>query len=109
MQACYDRLAHIRCAELATQLADGPPCTVLDVRTLQEWRSHRIPGAVHVPLGELEARIDDVLALPGPLVVCCEHGVRSVDASLYLLWQGRTDVVNVVEGVAAWEGPLASG
>lgn len=109
IQACFDRLRQVRCVELATWLADARPCTVLDVRTVPEWRSHRIPGAVLVPLDEIDARLDEVLALPGPLVVCCEHGIRSVNAALYLLWHGREDVLNVVEGVAAWDGPLEQG
>ena len=96
----------VRCAELAGWLAEGRACTILDVRTEGEFHSHRIPGAHLVPLHELSERIEEVLALPGPLVVHCEHGIRSLDASAYLAWQGRADVYNVVEGIAAWEGPL---
>ena len=96
----------VRCSELAAWLADGRPCTVLDVRTEGEFHSHRIPGARLVPLHELAERIEEVLALPGPLIVHCEHGIRSLDASAYVAWQGREDVYNVVEGIAAWDGPL---
>jgi rhodanese-related sulfurtransferase len=96
----------LRCAELAEWLADGRACSILDVRTAGEFHSHRIPGATLIPLHELEARVDEALALPGPLVVHCEHGIRSLDASVYLVWQGRRDVYNVVEGIAAWRGPI---
>jgi len=99
----------VRCVELAAWLAEGRVCSILDVRTEGEFRSHRLPGATLVPLHELAARIDEVLALPGPLVVHCEHGIRSLDASVYLVWQGRDDVFNVVEGLAAWRGPLTHG
>jgi rhodanese-related sulfurtransferase len=107
--ALHERLEHVRCAELATWLAEGRACTVLDVRTEEEHRSHRIPGAVLVPLHELSARRDAVLALPGPLIVHCEHGIRSVQAALYLLREGRDDVRNLVEGLVAWRGPTESG
>jgi rhodanese-related sulfurtransferase len=60
---------------------------------------------VLVPLHELEARADEVLALPGPLVVHCEHGVRSVSASHFLAARGRDDVFNLAEGLCAWRGP----
>ena len=50
-----------------------------------------------------------MLALPGPLVVHCEHGMRSFDASLYLIWQGRRDVFNLTEGLAGWTGPMEFG
>ena len=99
----------MRCVELAEWLAEGRVCSILDVRTEGEFRSHRLPGATLVPLHELAERIDEVLALPGPLVVHCEHGIRSLDASVYLVWQGRDDVFNVVEGLSAWRGPLARG
>ena len=109
LAACAAEVKPLRCAELAEWLATGRACSVVDVRTHGEFHSHRIPGARLVPLHELEARIDEVLALPGPLVVHCEHGIRSVDASVYLVWQGRRDVYNVVEGIAAWRGPLEHG
>jgi rhodanese-related sulfurtransferase len=109
LAACAADVKPVRCAELATWLARGDACTVLDVRTVGEFHSHRIPGAVLVPLHELAERIDEVLALPGPLVVHCEHGIRSLDASAFLVWQGRADVYNVVEGIAAWQGPMEHG
>jgi rhodanese-related sulfurtransferase len=109
LAACAADVKSVRCAELAAWLASGRACSILDVRTEGEHLSHRIPGATLVPLHELVERIDEVLALPGPLVVHCEHGIRSLDASVYLVWQGRADVFNVVEGIAAWPGPLEHG
>jgi rhodanese-related sulfurtransferase len=109
MRALQARLKHVRCVELTAWLAEGRPCSVLDVRTEEEFHARHIPGATLVPLHELEARVDEVLSLPGPLVVHCEHGVRSVQASLFLLWEGRDDVHNLAEGLAAWSGPTAHG
>jgi rhodanese-related sulfurtransferase len=102
-------LKQITCAELAEKLASGAPGTILDVRTEGEWIGRRIPGAVLVPLQQLDDRLEEVMELPGPLYVHCEHGVRSMDASLYLIWQGRRDVHNVREGLCAWRGPTESG
>lgn len=95
--------------ELAEWIASGKACTILDVRTEGEWLSHRLAAAKHVPLSRLEERLDEVLAYPGPLVVHCEHGMRSLDASLYLIWQGRRDVVNLTDGLAAYGGDLERG
>jgi rhodanese-related sulfurtransferase len=102
-------LQHLTCVELAKWLAEGKPCTILDVRTEGEWLARRIPQARLVPLSRLEERLDEVLALPGPLVVHCEHGMRSFDASMYLIWQGRRDVFNLTEGLAAYRGPVELG
>jgi rhodanese-related sulfurtransferase len=60
-------------------------------------------------MSRLEERLDEVLALPGPLVVHCEHGIRSFEASMYLVWQGRRDVFNLTEGLAGWTGPMEFG
>ena len=109
LAACAADVKHVRCAELARWLAEGRACSIVDVRTEGEFQSHRIAGARLVPLHELVERVDEVLALPGPLVVHCEHGIRSLDATAYLVWQGRSDVYNVVEGIAAWPGPLERG
>ena len=109
LAACAADVKPLRCAELASWLAAGRACSIVDVRTAGEFHSHRIPGARLVPLHELAERVDEVLALPGPLVVHCEHGIRSLDASAYLVWQGRRDVYNVVEGIAAWPGALDHG
>jgi rhodanese-related sulfurtransferase len=109
LAACAAAVQPLRCAELAEWLAAGRACSIVDVRTTAEFHSHRLPGSRLVPLHELAERVDEVLALPGPLVVHCEHGIRSLDASAYLVWQGRRDVYNVVEGIAAWRGPLDQG
>ncbi len=109
LATCAAAVKSLRCADFATWLAEGRSCSIVDVRTEGEFHSHRIPGARLVPLHELAERVDEVLALPGPLVVHCEHGIRSLDASVYLVWQGRSDVFNVVEGIAAWPGPLEHG
>jgi rhodanese-related sulfurtransferase len=102
-------LKQLESAELQKWIAEGKPCSILDVRTEGEWMSHRIADAKHVPLSRLEERLDEVMALPGPLVVHCEHGMRSLDASLYLIWQGRRDVYNLTDGLAAYKGPMAFG
>jgi rhodanese-related sulfurtransferase len=104
-----EALKELSCAELQQWLAVGKACSILDVRTEGEWLSHRLAAAKLVPLSRLEERLDEVLALPGPLVVHCEHGVRSFDASLYLIWQGRRDVFNLTEGLAGYSGALEMG
>lgn len=109
-------MQHITCEELRVRLAagDAPGArgavgTVVDVRTPGEWNRRHIPGATLVPLHEFGERIAELLALPGPLLVHCEHGVRSRQAVLFLRWHGRADVCNVVEGLCAWRGPVESG
>lgn len=73
---------------------------VLDVRTAGEWESGRVEGAVWVTLSKLLDKIDE---LPqAPLAVLCGSGYRSPIAVGVLERAGRTDVVNIRGGWAAY-------
>jgi rhodanese-related sulfurtransferase len=81
---------------------------VLDVREPVEWAHGHIEGAVHIPLGELMARLEEV-PVEQTLVVC-KVGARSAHATAYLVSQGR-DAVNLDGGLLDWESagrPLVS-
>lgn len=73
---------------------------VLDVREPDEWAAGHIPGAQHLPLGQLVARQAELP--PGrELVVVCRSGGRSSQATAYLLASGR-QAVNLDGGMQAW-------
>ncbi len=79
---------------------NGEPVTVVDVRGASEWREGHLPGAVHIPLGELRTRFK---SLPNTsLVLQCQSGARSAIAASLLERLGRRDVRNLVGGYAAW-------
>src|SRR6516164_5877347 len=67
----------------AAELLDGGDApAILDVRELQEWQEGHIPGAVHIPRGSLESRVEQ--ALPDrerPVLVYCAVGARSAFAA----------------------------
>jgi hydroxyacylglutathione hydrolase len=75
---------------------------ILDVRTEAEWRDESIPGSVNVPLHQLRARLAEVPAGPR-IVVHCQTGLRSSTAASVLEQAGRTGVVDLVGGMAAWK------
>jgi rhodanese-related sulfurtransferase len=74
---------------------------LLDVREQDEWDAGHAPGAHHVPMSSLIARIDEVPA-EGPVVVICRHGQRSAQVVNYLIAQGRDNVVNLDGGMVDW-------
>ena len=95
------RIPEIDVDELAALRAGGST-VVLDVREPSEYRQGRVPGVIHIPLGELVARVDEV-PRDRPLAVICGHGQRSLGATEFLLRAGFEDVASVAGGTAAWE------
>jgi rhodanese-related sulfurtransferase len=84
-----------------TELPDDE--VMLDVREQDEWEAGHAPGALHIPLAELPARLGE---LPDPddgtLAVVCRMGGRSARAVAWLVQQGF-DATNVDGGMLAWD------
>ena len=76
---------------------------ILDVRERDAYDAGHIPGARHVPRGQLELRIDQVLPDPSTRVVtCCEFGKISTLAAATLRTMGFTRAVALDGGMKAW-------
>ena len=73
---------------------------ILDVREDDEWTAGRIEGAVHIPLGQLPARIDE-LDRNRPIAAICRSGNRSGTAVEFLTSQGLP-AENVDGGMKQW-------
>jgi hydroxyacylglutathione hydrolase len=93
-------VAHWGVSQLATRI-DAGEVTVVDVRSGPEWDAGHLPGALHIPLGYLTDRLDEIPAR-GTVALQCQTGSRSAIAASLLLARGRTDVANVDGGYAAW-------
>lgn len=95
--------------EARNLLATGE-VTVLDVRTPGEFEQlGHIPQAWLLPV-DLMASAPAVLPTDDrPVLVYCEHGVRSVAASQLLSAAGIDRVLNLAGGLAAWSGPREFG
>ena len=85
------------------RLAEDPDLVPLDVRTLPEHHSHRLPGSVHAPVQELHVSWQQLDADQRYLVYC-EHGVRSLAACEFLQAEGFGNLINLRGGMAAWIG-----
>lgn len=57
---------------------------ILDVRTQSEWDKGHIEHAKHVPLDQLQQKVEELKQLNKPFIVCCESGIRSAKAAKYL-------------------------
>jgi rhodanese-related sulfurtransferase len=74
---------------------------LLDVR--QDWETQlcRLPNAVHIPIEEMEARVEE-LNPQDSIVVYCHQGVRSAAVAEYLRSLGFSDVRNLSGGLDLW-------
>lgn len=76
---------------------------VLDVRTAQERAIACVAGSVHVPLAELESRIEELRAHEDrEICTLCHHGVRSLRAAAALRRAGFERVRSVAGGIHLW-------
>jgi rhodanese-related sulfurtransferase len=74
---------------------------VLDVREHDEWVAGHVDGAVHIAMGEVPARLDEVPE-GDPLYVICRSGGRSAQVAAWLSHNGY-DAVNVAGGMDEWQ------
>ena len=79
------------------------PVQILDVRETDEFTGPlgHIEGAVLIPLGELAARVEE-LVKDQPIVAVCRAGSRSAQATAILQQAGFTDVANLNGGMLRW-------
>jgi len=83
----------------AVQFPDD--AVMVDVREQDEWDLGHAPNAVHIPLGDLPARVGELPDVDGTLPIMCRSGNRSGRAVQWLIAQGY-DVVNAEGGMLAW-------
>src|SRR5439155_1647924 len=90
--------------EVKSKLDRGTPPMLLDVREKEEFRQGYVPGAVSLPRGFLEMRVED--AVPDkntPIVAYCAGGTRSLLAGRILKELGYTNVTSMRGGFTAWK------
>ncbi|HUG48355.1 MAG TPA: MBL fold metallo-hydrolase [Candidatus Limnocylindria bacterium] len=80
-------------------LIDG--AIAIDVREPNEHATGHIEGALHLPLGELAERVEEV-PRDRPLVVYCGHGERAASAVSLLEARGFSPLLNLKGGMTAW-------
>lgn len=78
---------------------------LLDVREPEEYAEVHAPNAKLIPLGELNARLQEIASYKDkPIVVMCRSGRRSAKAVALMHDAGFTQASNVKGGIVAWAG-----
>ena len=96
-----DEVDAVRARELLA--GDNPPLLV-DIREFDEWAEGKIPGAVLIPRGNLESRIEQVAPEKSrPILLYCAQGNRTVFGAKSLSELGYTDVISLAGGYTDWK------
>ena len=94
-------MKEITMKELAEKLKDGEKVSIIDVREDDEVAQGKIPGALHIPLGQITELLDEIDKDQHHFMVC-RSGGRSGKACAILKEQGY-DVTNVAGGMLDWK------
>jgi rhodanese-related sulfurtransferase len=76
--------------------------TIVDVRAPHEREAKHVAGSLHLPLNQLEQRLDE-LPKDAPILVYCAGGYRSSIAASVMQHHGYVKVGEVAGGITAWE------
>jgi sulfur-carrier protein adenylyltransferase/sulfurtransferase len=96
-------------ADVKRMLERKADVVYLDVREPNEWNLGHIPGAIHLPRGNLESKIEGLIDRDRKVVIYCARGNRSALAALTLKQMGYDDVTSMSGGIAGWadvDGPI---
>jgi glyoxylase-like metal-dependent hydrolase (beta-lactamase superfamily II) len=97
------RIAFMTMDEVQRRLGDAS-IVLLDVREKDEFLRARLPGARHIPRGQLELRVDKELPDPtARIVVYCQYGKISTLAAATLQAMGFGRAVALDGGFDAWQ------
>src|SRR5262245_43326547 len=90
--------------DVRTRLESAKKPVVLDVREREEVRQGYVPGALAIPRGFLEMRVEESLPDKStPIIAYCAGGTRSLLAGRILKELGYQDVVSMRGGFTAWK------
>ncbi|MDF2629992.1 MAG: sulfurtransferase [Symbiobacteriaceae bacterium] len=98
----------ITAAELLKKVQAGEKLLIVDVRTEEEFQAGHIEGAKLVTLQSLPDGAKG-LGKADQIILICRSGNRSTQAAQLLVAAGFTNLVNVTDGMTAWEkagGPV---
>lgn len=89
--------------QLKEKIEAGEDVLILDVRRSDERDVRHIANSLHIPLHELEDRIDELEPYKDKeIVVYCRSGNRSAHACMFLKMRGFKNPINLKGGLIFW-------
>ena len=96
------RIREVTPRDVQRMQQDGADVVYLDVREPNEWNLGRLPGAVHIPRGTLETKVEQVIPRGREVVIYCAGGNRSALAADTLQQMGYEKVSSMSGGWREW-------
>ncbi len=94
-------VAEVTVEQLKARLEGGDAPLVVDVREAWELEISRLPGVLHIPMGEIPGRLAE-LDPERDTVIMCRSGGRSLQVARFLEARGFRSVANLTGGILAW-------
>lgn len=89
-------------------IARGEKFFFVDVREKWEYETARIEGSILIPLRQIPSNVQK-LSEAGKIVLLCHHGIRSMDAAVWLQSQGVQGALSMSGGIDQWSREVDSG
>lgn len=96
------RIREVSPSEVKGMVERKDDVVMLDVREPNEWNLGHIPGAVHIPRGTLETKVEQVIPRDRQVVLYCAGGNRSALAADTLQQMGYENVASMADGWRGW-------
>jgi molybdopterin/thiamine biosynthesis adenylyltransferase/rhodanese-related sulfurtransferase len=104
MEEARQTIPEVTVDEVKNRVEWGEQWTLLDVREREEYRDGHLEGALSLPRGFLELRVEEVVPDKNtPLLTYCASGLRSLLAARTLKDMGYEQVVSLAGGYTAWK------
>jgi rhodanese-related sulfurtransferase len=102
VEEAKSRIKEVTTEQVREMRARGDDVVYLDVRERNEWNLGRLPGAMHIPRGSLETKVEAVIPRGRRVVVYCASGNRSALAADTMREMGYADVASLAGGFTRW-------
>lgn len=90
-------------AQDASTLFAEKKAVIIDVREDNEWQEQHIPGAIHIPIAQLNSKLNVLEEYKNtPVIMQCKSGRRSAQAAVQLKAAGFKNIYNLDGGILAW-------
>jgi rhodanese-related sulfurtransferase len=103
------RIREVSSAQLQQVFGKPGAPLLVDCREPQETNLSRIPGAIILPRGQFETKIEAVVPRDANVVIYCQSGNRSALAADTLQQMGYSNVASLAGGINGWmmaDGPV---